>query len=217
MEWKHWTQVNRETEWRWPHFSPRELACKGTGQLKIDPASLDKLEALRNRLGVPMLITSAYRSPQHNADVGGAKRSQHMLGKAFDVRMDNHDPDEFEAAAKALGFNGIGHYPRHGFMHIDTREAPARWHSGGWFDAGETHLPPEPEPKRKTEAARDGAISAGAVIAGGEIVQAALNEIGSYLPEHIARWVFGAAVVVGAGVALWRIFGARSAEVEVEV
>lgn len=125
-------------EWRWPNFSPEELACRGTGQLMIDPPSLDRLQALRNALGVPMVVLSAYRSPEHNRAVGGAKHSQHLYARAFDVAMANHDPAAFERAARAVGFTGFGYYPRQGFMHIDT--GPARQ----WG----TPFPPRPRTRR---------------------------------------------------------------------
>ncbi|MGP9804013.1 YcbK family protein [Paracoccus sp. NSM] len=128
-------------QWRWPNFSPRELASKREGELLIDPPSLDKLQALRTRLGRPMVITSAYRSPAHNRAVGGAAGSLHMDGKAFDVVVGNHDPRAFIAAARAAGFTGIGTYPRQGFIHIDT--GPARtW--GDPFPFTRTGLAPEP-------------------------------------------------------------------------
>src|SRR5690606_18323309 len=91
-------------QWRWPSFSPQELACRGTGRLMIVPAAMDKLQALRDRLGKPLIINSGYRSPEHNRAVGGAKGSNHMEGIAFDVSMSNHDPATFIAAAKAVGF-----------------------------------------------------------------------------------------------------------------
>ena len=47
-----------------------------------------------------------------------------MEGIAFDIAMANHDPEAFEAAARAIGFRGFGFYPRSGFMHIDL--GPAR-------------------------------------------------------------------------------------------
>lgn len=37
--------------------------------------------------GVPMLVTSGYRSPAHNAAVGGSKSSQHVTGSAADFRV----------------------------------------------------------------------------------------------------------------------------------
>ena len=110
--------------WRWPNFSPAEIACRGTGQLKLVPEVMDRLQALRDRLGKPLIIRSAYRSPEHNRAVGGAPASRHMQGTAFDIAMANHDPAAFEAAARAVGFLGFGFYPRSGFMHIDL--GPAR-------------------------------------------------------------------------------------------
>ena len=114
-------------EWRWPSFSPQEMACRGTGKLMIVPDAMDKLQALRAKLGKPMVVNSAYRSPEHNRAVGGAKNSKHMQGIAFDVRMDNHDPAEYIAAALSVGFNGIGTYPRQGFVHVDARATRAAW------------------------------------------------------------------------------------------
>ena len=114
----HWRDVP-ESAWRWPDFSPAEIACRGTGKLLVNEAALDKLQALRDRLGTPLIVRSAYRSPEHNRAVGGAKRSKHMEGAAFDIAMGNHDPAAFEAAAREVGFLGFGFYPRSGFMHVD--------------------------------------------------------------------------------------------------
>ena len=119
----HWRDVPAAA-WRWPNFSPAEIACRGTGKLLVNEAALDELQALRLRLGKPLIIRSAYRSPEHNRAVGGAKASKHMEGIAFDVAMANHDPEAFEAAARAIGFKGFGFYPRSGFIHIDL--GPAR-------------------------------------------------------------------------------------------
>jgi len=119
----HWRDVPEDT-WRWKNFSPAEIACRGSGSLRLNEAALDKLQALRDRLGKPLIVRSAYRSPAHNKAVGGAPRSKHMDGAAFDIAMANHDPVAFEEAARAVGFLGFGYYPRSGFMHIDL--GPAR-------------------------------------------------------------------------------------------
>ena len=113
-----------ETDWRWPSFSPAEIASRSDGEIKINTQAMDKLQSLRNRLGKPLIVNSGYRSPAHNRAVGGAPASKHMLGTAFDISMSNHDPVVFEAAARAVGFLGFGYYPRSGFMHIDL--GPAR-------------------------------------------------------------------------------------------
>jgi hypothetical protein len=52
------------------------------GKLLINEAALEKLQALRDRLGKPLIVRSAYRSPEHNRAVGGATRSKHMEGAA---------------------------------------------------------------------------------------------------------------------------------------
>lgn len=136
-----WKDVPK-AKWPWPNFSPRELACKGTGQILVKDEAIAKLQQLRDALGKPLLITSAYRSPEHNRKVGGAKNSYHMQGVAFDVRMDNQDPLEFEIAAREVGFRGIGYYPKQGFMHIDL--GPERtW--GTPFKRSNTRLTAEPE------------------------------------------------------------------------
>ena len=103
----HWRDVPGSA-WRWPNFSPAEIACRGTGKLLINEPALDKLQALRDRLGKPLIVRSAYRSPEHNRAVGGATRSKHLDGAAFDIAMANHDPVAFEAAARyASGVNRL--------------------------------------------------------------------------------------------------------------
>lgn len=71
---RHFREVPKNL-WRWPNFSSAEIACRGTGQIKLHPEALDKLQALRERLGKPLIVRSAYRSPEHNRAVGGARAS----------------------------------------------------------------------------------------------------------------------------------------------
>ena len=61
--------------WRWANFSPAEIACRGTGKLLVNETALDKLQALRNRLGKPLIIRSAYRSPEHKVLESGPQSS----------------------------------------------------------------------------------------------------------------------------------------------
>lgn len=185
-----WQDVPK-SEWRWPNFSPQEIACKGTGSVLVDPDALDRLQALRTALGRPLIITSAYRSPSHNRNVGGATNSMHLQGRAFDVVMSNQNPSQFEAAAQALGFLGIGHYPASNFMHIDTRSEPERWQGKGrnkaWFPASRDVPTPgftEARPVAATEAIRELApvvspllVGAGAMAQGDGPVQWALGAI----------------------------------------
>jgi hypothetical protein len=185
--------------WRWPSFSPREIACKGTGSILINENALDKLQALRNRLGKPLILTSAYRSPEHNKRVGGAKGSKHMEGIAFDVRMENHDPHEFEAAARAVGFTGFGYYPKSGFLHIDT--GPARSWGKPWPKTA-TDWPVEPprQPEKLSEDKQAQAVAgagvAGAVAAAVEHAPLAGSLLGNLAPTAQLVAVCVAAVLI---------------------
>ena len=192
-------------KWHWASFSAREIASKSDGEIVINDEALDKLQALRDLLGKPLILTSAYRSPAHNRRVGGAKNSQHMGGNAFDVRMDNHDPHEFEAAARQVGFTGFGYYPKSGFMHIDT--GPKRSWGNPWPRSA-TGWPTEPPRQAETlsqdtEAkAAAGAGVAGAVAVAAEHLPAASSLLGSLAPT--AQLV---AVVIAAcfiGYLLWK-------------
>jgi len=45
-------------------------------------------EPIRKHFGVPILISSGYRSKELNKSIGGATTSQHLLGQALDRDMD---------------------------------------------------------------------------------------------------------------------------------
>ena len=200
-----------ETLWRWPNFTPAEIACRGTGQIKLHPEALDKLQTLRERLGKPLIVRSAYRSPEHNRAVGGAKASKHMDGTAFDIAMSNHDPMKFAEAARAVGFLGFGTYPRSGFMHIDL--GPARqW--GERFPmravpfATEAPLARETIAQSRTLRGTGAAGVATVGAAGVEVAQEVLAEAqGAVLPllAHLdtLRWLFIALALGGIAVAVW--------------
>lgn len=46
------------------------------------------LNFVREKLGRPIIVNSAFRTPQVNKQVGGAKRSLHMQGRAADIYTD---------------------------------------------------------------------------------------------------------------------------------
>lgn len=103
--------------WRWPHFTPQEMASRGDGSLRLSGDAMDALEAARVALGEPFIILSAYRDPLHNARVGGAPLSRHKMGDAFDIALRGHRKTELYAACKAAGFRGFGMYKT--FLHVD--------------------------------------------------------------------------------------------------
>lgn len=63
------------------YFAPEELVCKcGCGLNRFDPAMLTILNTARELAGHPLVLTSACRCVAHNAAVGGARRSAHLVG-----------------------------------------------------------------------------------------------------------------------------------------
>ncbi|MDR7856289.1 D-Ala-D-Ala carboxypeptidase family metallohydrolase [Tissierella sp.] len=109
-------------------FSLHEFQCKDGSQLvKLDSNLLDKLQQLRDRLGLPTIINSAYRTLEHNKKVKGSTNSQHLLGKAVDISITNQklDIETIRDIADAIGFTGIGIYDT--FIHLDVREIPNKW------------------------------------------------------------------------------------------
>ena len=123
----HFREVH-ESAWRWPSFSPAEIACRGTGAIKINAQAMDALQALRDRLGKPLIVRSAYRSPSHNRAVGGAPASKHMLGTAFDIAMSNHDPATFAEAAHSDTSDQV--FRRHMISHSGVSDHPEMTPSG---------------------------------------------------------------------------------------
>lgn len=112
---------------RWPNFTPYEISCNGTGVLYVDPEAMDKLQALRDLCGYAFTPTSAYRTEAHNAVIGGATRSMHLLGIAFDVPAIGMSVAELGQLAASVGFKGIGLYTRKNFVHMDARPWREVW------------------------------------------------------------------------------------------
>jgi hypothetical protein len=54
----------------------------------------EMLEQVRELLGKPILVNSAFRSKQVNDGVGSRDTSQHRIGCAADIRVPGMNPDE---------------------------------------------------------------------------------------------------------------------------
>lgn len=115
------------------NFTRDEFECqcgKCTAQM-IDTELVDKLQRIRDVLGVPLKITSGYRCILHNAAVKGSSGSKHRYGMAADWRTANRsiNPVALGILAQAVRFGGIGIYwhSRGAFVHADTRGTKATW------------------------------------------------------------------------------------------
>ncbi len=125
------------------NFSLSEFKCKdGTEvpqELMDNVLTLaQNLQVLRDEVGKPIRVISGYRSPKYNRRIGGAKRSQHMVAKAADIKISGMAPEEVKAIivrlikeGKMLS-GGIGLYKT--FTHYDIRGRNARWYGRGVKD-----------------------------------------------------------------------------------
>jgi len=85
---------------------------------KMDKTFLLRLDEARERAGIPFIINSAYRTPEHNAKIGGKPNSSHLKGLAVDISVTN-SRQRFvilESLIK-VGFNRIGIADT--FIHVD--------------------------------------------------------------------------------------------------
>lgn len=122
--------MSENTTWPWPNFTPAEMAS-GDGKpfpVSSRPArdAMDALQALRTDLGFPFRITSAFRSDEWNAKIGGAENSMHLQGIAFDIACAGDQAFTIASVAASYGFRGIGVAQKGAtssrFIHLDMRK-----------------------------------------------------------------------------------------------
>ena len=113
-----------------PYFPKSQLACKGSGVIKLDIRFAVLLPLLRERWGKPLTPSSVCRTPTHNKAVGGHIRSLHLTDNphhktngtcAADIRWADWPVSEqlrFAKLAYSLGFS-VGLHQA--FCHIDLR------------------------------------------------------------------------------------------------
>jgi uncharacterized protein YcbK (DUF882 family) len=91
----------------------------------IDVGVIDFLANVMAATGhTSAVVLSAFRTSETNAMLarttfGVAENSQHLYGRALDVRFPDRLPDVV-AVARAMRRGGVGWYPHSGFIHLDT-------------------------------------------------------------------------------------------------
>jgi uncharacterized protein YcbK (DUF882 family) len=94
-------------------------------KIAIEIGVLDFLASVMEAVGATRAtVLSAYRTRETNAmlartQFGVAENSQHIYGRALDIRVDTPN-DRAVQAARALQRGGVGWYPHSHFFHIDT-------------------------------------------------------------------------------------------------
>ena len=124
-----------------PAFHVREFRCRdGTDTILIDEGLVVLLQCIREHFGKPVTITSGYRTEHYNnvtlpaKGIKTSRNSQHLLGRAADIQVQDTDPLAVAAYAESLmpGWGGVGRYPvkagrAKGWVHVDTRPSRSRW------------------------------------------------------------------------------------------
>lgn len=90
------------------------------------PELMKAFERIRELCGFPIEINSAYRTPEYNVAIGGARTSQHCEGRALDLKpipftkknLLHLEAAAYKARTEGL-LRGVGYYKT--FVHIDTR------------------------------------------------------------------------------------------------
>ena len=102
-------------------------------EIEIDPGVFDLLFEIQQNSGSTGVyqVISAFRSPAtdemlRSTSGAVARNSQHLLGKAIDVRLTDLDTATLRDIALSLKRGGVGHYSESDFVHVDTGRV-RRW------------------------------------------------------------------------------------------
>jgi uncharacterized protein YcbK (DUF882 family) len=110
------------------NFKVKEFACTdGSDPIFIDTELVKVLQKVRNHFNKSVTITSAYRTPTKNKACGGTTYSQHLYGKAADIKVSGVTPKKVAAYVNTIlpKSGGIGTYQN--FVHVDVRTTKSRW------------------------------------------------------------------------------------------
>ena len=106
-----WSRTRDGTRKLSANFTVAEFACKdGSDPVFVDSSLAALLQKIRDHFGRPVVITSGYRTAAHNKSVGGAAYSQHLYGRAADIRVQGIPVEQLAAYAETClpGTGGMG-------------------------------------------------------------------------------------------------------------
>jgi uncharacterized protein YcbK (DUF882 family) len=106
-----------------PNFNVEKdgLSCRCCGAWYYNPSFWSKIQALRDMLGIPFIVNSAYRCRIYNDAIGGSKGSRHLYGDAVDISTlgwTGNQKHQLIELACSLSMS-IGVYSD--FIHLDLR------------------------------------------------------------------------------------------------
>ena len=87
----------------------------------MDKATMDRLQLLRDHYGLPLTITSGYRSPRHSIEAAKAAPGTHSMGRAVDIACNGVEALDLLEEALEVRFTGFGVKQKgeHRFLHLD--------------------------------------------------------------------------------------------------
>ena len=120
------------------NFYLDEFECRDKSDIPLEVFNnllelVEQMQKIRDILGKTITVNSGYRSPNYNKSIGGASRSQHILGKACDFTVKGLTPyqvaDRLEDLMQGGSIinGGLGEYDT--FTHYDIRNKPSRWNN----------------------------------------------------------------------------------------
>lgn len=105
--------MNLSTHFSLAEFTASQWAARAGIENEPGPVELENLkrlamtmEAVRYALGAPIIITSGYRCPEVNRNVGGASTSMHLQGLACDFIAPGFGTP-YQVARKLMGVDAI--------------------------------------------------------------------------------------------------------------
>lgn len=109
------------------YFEISDFDCQETGENRMEPEFIEKLDELREACGFPFIITSGYRSPEHSIERRKKAPGTHAQGIAADIKVSNGSQRyKIIEMAHKMRFGGIGVAKT--FVHVDIREkTPVLW------------------------------------------------------------------------------------------
>lgn len=123
--------VNEDNIKDFKNFEFRELKCKCGGKYcngyptGFSYDLLAQLQDIRTHFGKAVIITSAVRCPQHNANVGGVKNSKHVQGRAVDFYVKGVSYAKLKAYTSKLPYKNYEYNISGSVMHRDIK--PPEW------------------------------------------------------------------------------------------
>ena len=106
------------------YFTADELMCRHCNKSGMDDEFMQKVDALREKMGFSFPVNSAYRCKNHPIEARKASPGAHASGRALDIMVRGEQAHRLLQGALEAGFTGIGVSQKGPtrFIHIDDLE-----------------------------------------------------------------------------------------------